>query len=76
MWQEEPVNDESLIKSLVSDEEQADGSFVDCGKKDTEYRFIQGVLCAVFVGLLNGSFMLPLKFANTVSSVQSAYFLS
>ncbi len=70
----ESTVEENLSAHLVSGDKEENVESVlsmrdDCGnlKYDKANRFTQGVLCAVLVGLLNGSFMLPLKFANKVS---------
>ncbi|KAH9551161.1 hypothetical protein CY35_09G000800 [Sphagnum magellanicum] len=67
----ESTVEENLSAHLVSGDKEENVESVlsmrdDCGnlKYDKANRFTQGVLCAVLVGLLNGSFMLPLKFAN------------
>lgn len=36
--------------------------------KDKQQQFLKGVLCAIFVGVLNGSFLVPLKYANKVGT--------
>jgi hypothetical protein len=37
-------------------------------KVDAEDRYFKGILCALIVGITNGSFMIPLQYANKVTS--------
>lgn len=55
-----PDTDDHLPKAFVDEDGKA--------KVDAEDRFFKGVMAAVFVGITNGSSMIPLEYANKVTT--------
>ncbi|CAM6119786.1 unnamed protein product [Calypogeia fissa] len=61
------AKDEDEITSLIVDTEGSPTKAVhesSGAKIDAEDRFFKGVLAAIIVGITNGSFMIPLEYAN------------